>query len=243
MNLPPLLLLLGSLSVAAPVKEDPAVAAPRVVEYPWMSVAGWNARAAELAAQAKKGGVDVLFFGDSITERWATSGAEVWARAYAPRKAANFGIGGDTTQNLLWRLENGGLDGLSPRVVVLLIGTNNLGLRGDSPEDAARGAAAVVAALRKRFPEAKILLLGLLPRGEKADDPGRPGITAVNARLAKLDDGKEVRSLDFGAKLLEPDGTLTKDMAPDSLHIGPRGYAIWAEAMEPLLTKLLGPSS
>jgi lysophospholipase L1-like esterase len=234
------LMFLAASVCAGAAHEDPAAPARRATDYPWMSVAAWNAREAELSAQAKKGGVDVLFFGDSITERWAGDGGEVWRARYAPMRAANFGIGGDTTQNLLWRLANGELDGLSPKVVVLLIGTNNFGLRGDAPKDVARGVSAVVAGLKRRFPSTKIILLGLLPRGEKADDPFRASIRAVNERLAKLDDGKNVRYLDIGPKLLEADGSLSKDMMPDFLHIGARGYTIWADAMGPLLRELLG---
>jgi lysophospholipase L1-like esterase len=234
------LLLLAASVCAGSVHEDPAVPARRATDYPWMSVAAWNAREAELSAQAKKGGVDVLFFGDSITERWAGDGGEIWRARYAPLKAANFGIGGDTTQNLLWRLANGELEGLSPKVVVLLIGTNNLGLRGDAPQDVARGVKTIVADLRRRFPAAKIILLGLLPRGEKADDPFRASIRTINKRLTKLDDGKILRYLDIGPKLLEADGSLSKDMMPDFLHIGARGYAIWADAMDPLLRELSG---
>ena len=230
-------LLLAVLTAAAPVKESPSVPARRATEYPWMSVAAWNARHAELASRAKRGEVDVLFLGDSITERWA--GTETWRRRWEPLKAANFGIGGDTVQNVLWRVADGELDGLSPKVVVLMIGTNNFSLRDDAPKDVARGVAAVVTRLRRSLPKTKVLLLGILPRGEKAADPLRAAIRTTNARIARLDDGKRVRFLDFGPRLLEADGTLSKDVAPDFLHISERGYAIWADAMDPPLRELL----
>jgi lysophospholipase L1-like esterase len=233
------LLLLASLAWPAAVKEDPAVPMRRVTEYPWMSVQSWNERAARLAQQSRKGGVDVLFFGDSITERWAGPGAAVWRARYEPLKAANYGIGGDTTQNALWRLMNGELDGLDPKAVVVMIGTNNLGLRGDAPDDAARGVEAVVAGLRGRFPHAKIALFGLLPRGEKASDPFRAQIAAVNARISRLDDGNAVRYLDIGPRLLQADGSIAKTMMADFLHPEAPGYAVWADALDPVLRDFL----
>ena len=143
--------------------------------------------------RAKEGNIDLLFLGDSITQGWANN--DVWKRFYAPRNAANFGIGGDRTQHVLWRLEHGEVDGIHPKVVVLMIGTNNSG--SNTAEEIANGVTAIVKSIREKLPETKILLLGVFPRAEK---PGsiRDKLAAVNAQIAKLDDGKTVKYLDIG---------------------------------------------
>jgi len=225
-------LLLAILLLQA--KELPWEPAPRVKEYPWMSTASWKERHERFVKRAKDGTCDLLFLGDSITEGWGNNA--VWKKHFEPRKAVNFGIGGDTTQNVLWRITNGELDGLSPKAVVLLIGTNNFGLHGDAPGDVAKGVAAVVDTLRRKLPGAKILLLAVFPRDEKPNTGMRKKIAELNAELAKIEG---VRFLDIGAKFLAADGTLPKDVMPDFLHLSEKGYRIWAEAMEPELSKLL----
>lgn len=199
---------------------------------------------------AKKGGVDVLFLGDSITDFWRNEdpnrgGKKVWDAQFASLRAANFGISGDRTQHVLWRLENGELDGISPQVIVLMIGTNNTGLERDNvtprntvPE-VIDGVTAIVQKLRTKLPQAKILLLAIFPRGASPDHPQRKQVDAVNAALAKLGDGKSVRYLDIGPKFLAADGTLPKDIMPDYLHPGEKGYEIWAAAIKEPLAALL----
>ena len=191
----------------------------------------------DYSAQAKKGGLDLLFLGDSITECWAYEGPQLWAERYAPRKAANFGIGSDRTEHVLWRVQNGTLDGCAPKVVVLLIGTNNV--KRDTAPQIAEGVAAIVTEVRARLPKAKILLLGLFPRAETPDDWRRVKISEVNTHLARLDDGKTVFFLDLGPKFLRPDGTLGAEVMFDFLHLTTEGYRIWSDAMEPSLTELL----
>lgn len=232
----PLLLLFSVLGVAA--AEDPAVPAPRTKEYSWMKVATWNARHEQYLARAKEGKCDLLFLGDSITEGWGNN--ETWKKRYEPRNAVNFGIGGDTTQNVLWRITNGELEGLAPKAIVLMIGTNNFGLHNDKPEDVARGVEALVKTLRTRRPYAKILLLGMFPRDAKPGTDFRKRITAANELLAKLADDKHVTYLDIGGKFLAEDGTLPKEIMPDALHLSAKGYEIWAAAMEESLQKVLG---
>src|SRR4051794_35531071 len=175
----------GLLLVAAGrlvrAQEEPATkASPRE--------GGWKQLHDSFLARAKKKeGVNLLFFGDSITQGW--NGAQaVWDRYYGPRNAANFGIGGDRTQHVLWRIENGEVEGIHPKVVVLMIGTNNMG--ANSADEIADGIAAIVKKLREKLPETKVLLLGIFPRGERPDDPSRDKIKAVNEKAAKLDDGK-----------------------------------------------------
>ena len=206
--------------------------------------AKWVARHEGFVAEAQKGGIDILFLGDSITDFWRNQGSNVWNQYYAPRHAANFGISGDRTQHVLWRMDHGEVDGLKPRVVVLMIGTNNTGKERNSnktrntvPETIA-GVQAVVRELRAKLPASKILLLAIFPRGT-LDDPQRAQVALVNAAIAKLDDGKMVKYLDLNPKFLEADGTLPRSIMPDLLHPNKKGYQIWADAMEPTLAEML----
>jgi len=205
---------------------------------------GWIRRHEGFVAEAKQGGIDVLFVGDSITDFWRNRGSNVWSRYYAPRHAANFGISADRTQHVLWRMDNGELAGIKPKVVVLMIGTNNTGkerngknLRNTTPE-AIAGVKAVVSDIRARLPDTRLLLLGIFPRST-LDDPQRAQVALINTVLAKLDDGKMVRFLDIGPKFLEADGTLSTDIMPDLLHPSERGYQIWADAMNPTLDEMM----
>ncbi len=194
---------------------------------------------------AKKGHIDVVFLGDSITDAWGgeghrpnSSGSEVWKERFEPLHAVNFGIGGDRTQHVLWRIENGELDGYHPKAVVLMIGTNNLGSNTD--EEIADGIKAVVEAIHHKQPHAKVLLLGIFPRGEKATDKNRDRIKNINKMIAKLDDGgKTVKYLDIGDKFTEKNGDLTKEIMPDFLHLSKKGYEIEADAIEKPLKELM----
>lgn len=203
----------------------------------------WVKRHEGFVAEAKQGGIDILFMGDSITDFWRNRGSNVWNKYYAPRHAAEFGIGYDRTQNVLWRIEHGELDGIKPKIVMLLIGTNNAGNedngkpRNSTPE-IVEGVTTIVRELRTRLPESKILLFGIFPRGE-TNDPVREQVKAINAQLAKLDDGKTVKFMDIGSKFLGPDGTLSRDIMPDLLHPNEKGYQIWADAMEGPLNQML----
>lgn len=206
--------------------------------------AAWVKRHEGFLEIAKAGDIDVLFLGDSITDGWRTTGKFLWNEHFAPLKAANFGIGGDRTQHVLWRIQEGELDGIHPRVVVLMIGTNNTGLERDkvtrrnTVPETIEGVTAVVKAIRAKLPETKILFLAIFPRDEK-DSPQRTEVNQVNAAIAKLDDGQFVRYLDIGQKFLWPDGTLPKSIMPDLLHPNEVGYAIWAAAIKEPLTALL----
>jgi lysophospholipase L1-like esterase len=192
----------------------------------------------------------VLFLGDSITDFWRrddkkSGGKKVWDAHVAPLKAANFGISGDRTQHVLWRLENGELEGISPKAIVLMIGTNNTGFERDgktprnSPAEVIEGVTAIVKKLRTALPQAKILLLGIFPRGEKPDHPQRAQIAQINAALAKLGDRKAIHYLDLGPRFLKADGTLPKEFMPDFLHPGELGYEVWADAIKAPLAALL----
>jgi beta-glucosidase len=219
-------LVLGNFMAAR--AQAPATVTPVPREGVWMKMHQ------SFLEQAKKGNIDLLFLGDSITQGWHNN--EVWKRHYGPRHAANFGIGGDRTEHVLWRLQNGELEGIHPRVVVLMIGTNNSG--SNSAEDIAAGVSAIVKELRKRLPESRVLLLGVFPRSQKPDRT-RAKLRQVNEQLAKLDDGSHVFYLDIGKAFLNEDDTISRDIMPDFLHLTARGYRLWADAMEPTLWRLL----
>lgn len=184
----------------------------------------------------EQGPINLLFLGDSITAGWAGPGKEIWAEKYAPLNAANFGIGGDQTQNVLWRIHNGELDNFKPKAVVLMIGTNNTGQ--DSPEDIAAGIAMIVETIRTKLPETKILLLGVFPR-QRGREQQITKIAEINTLISRLDDGKHVRFLDIGTKFRDAEGKLPADVMPDGLHLSAKGYQIWSEAMAPLLNELM----
>jgi lysophospholipase L1-like esterase len=194
---------------------------------------------------AKQGNIEVLFMGDSITDFWRNSsgpfaGKPVFDKYYSTMKVANFGIAGDTTQGVLYRLQNGEGQGFKPKAIMLMIGTNNTG-RNSAPE-IAEGIGAVVLEMRKDFPDAKILLLGIFPRSS-VGNPVRATIAEINQRIAKLDDGKHVFYLDIGAKFLDDQGNIPRDVMSDALHPSAKGYEIWAEAVKEPLAKLLASDS
>jgi lysophospholipase L1-like esterase len=243
-NLRPALRLLGALAlltvVGAPaLHAQAAPAAANSAAVPTLRN-DWLTRHEKFNAIAKQGGVNLLFVGDSITDFWGSGsrGKPIWDKRYAPLKAANFGISGDRTEHVLWRLQNGNLDGIQPKVVVLMIGTNNLPA-DNTPAQIAEGVAAILKEIHTRCPASKVLLLGVFPRGEKANNPARAPIAEINRLIGKFDDGKQVHFLDIGAKFLTPDGTLTKEIMADALHPGLAGYQIWADAMQPKLDELL----
>ena len=189
-------------------------------------------------AIAKAGGVDVLFLGDSITAGWRGNGKDVWEKGFAAYKAANFGIGGDRTQHVLWRITNGEFDGITPKAVVLMIGTNNSG--SDDADGIAKGVTKIVKTIHEKSPATKVLLLAVFPRGTKPDGafgPQQAKLKEVNATLAKLDDGKSVHYLDIGEKFLV-NGAMKAEITPDFLHLSKAGYQIWADAITPKLAEL-----
>jgi beta-glucosidase len=193
-----------------------------------------NERVKESGSQA-----EVIFVGDSITQGWEGNGKEVWAKYYAPRHAINLGIGSDHTQHVLWRLDNGNLEGLKPKVAVVLIGVNNIPDTNNSTRQVLEGVTAVVNKIREKLPETKVLLLGIFPFREDFNLQ-RAKALQVNQALHKLDNGKSIFFLDIGHLFIEPDGRISKEMMRDFLHPSATGYRIWAEAMEPKLAELIG---
>jgi lysophospholipase L1-like esterase len=233
-----------TVPLSAGEKKNPATTPTPRLNKEMKTDAGWMKRHEGFVAIAKKGDVEVLFLGDSITDAWGgeghnpkSAGAKLYEERFVPLKAANFGIGGDRTQHVLWRIQNGELDGITPKVVMLMIGTNNVS--ADSAEQIAEGITAIVKTIGEKSPSTKVLLLAVFPRAAKAEDPARLKIAEINKIISKLDDGKRVRYLDIGKKFLQEDGTLTKEIMPDYLHLSPRGYEIWADAVTPTLKEML----
>lgn len=190
---------------------------------------------------ARGGDIDILFMGDSITDWWRSerepyAGKPVFDAHFGDMKVANFGIAGDTTQGVLYRLQNGEGQGFSPKAVMLMIGTNNT--RANTAGEIAEGVGAVVLELQKDFPDAKILLLAVFPRGA-ADDPVRAEIAEINSIISRLDDGERVVYMDIGDIFLDEQGNIPRDIMSDGLHPTTRGYELWAEAVKEPLQEML----
>jgi lysophospholipase L1-like esterase len=219
--------------------QPPDIAAPKMDPKTGEPQAGFMAAHEKFLTIAKEGKAHVVFLGDSITAGWAGAGKEVWERTFSKWNSANFGIGGDRTQHVLWRIENGELEGIKPEVAVIMIGTNNTG--GDSAESIASGVTKIVTTVRAKLPATQILLLAVFPRGSKPD--GKLGasyekIKEINSILAKLDDRKTIHFLDIGDKFIQGKDALSAEIMPDFLHLSPAGYQIWAEAITPKLSEL-----
>ncbi len=199
----------------------------------------WTDRHERTVTRVREGQVDLLFIGDSITQGWEEDGRLVWDTYYGNRRAVNLGFNSDQTENVLWRLQHGELDGIAPRLAVVMIGTNNTAMREDPPEHTAAGVKAILTTLRTRLPQTQILLLAVFPRGVSDDDPLRRVNRAVNERLRAFADQRHVFFLDLSQRFLNDHGRLSEDVMPDRLHPSEHGYRLWAEGMEDLVKQLL----
>lgn len=197
----------------------------------------WIERHNQFNERVKQGNVDLIFVGDSITHAWESEGKEVWAQYYEKRNAVNLGIGGDQTQHVLWRLDNGNIDGINPKLAVLMIGTNNVS--ANTAEEIGKGITAIVQKLRQKLPETKILLLAIFPRYEKPDAM-REKLTKASQIASKMADNRNVFFMDIGNEFTNPDGSLLQDIMPDFLHPVFEGYVRWAKAIEPQIVRLMG---
>jgi len=241
-------LLLASLCVAA---TSFAETAKNLAIDPKPRDAGWMKRHESFNAISKKGEAQLVFLGDSITQGWEKNGKDVWAKTWEPLKAANFGIGGDRTEHVIWRLQNGNFDGIKPKLVVLMIGTNNTGHQGrpaaehggvayaSSAEQTAEGVKMILDILGKKLPETKVLVLGIFPRGATKEDAMRKQNIATNNLISGLADNKRVFYMDIGNTFLQPDGTLPKEIMPDLLHLSAQGYQMWSDAIESKVKELM----
>jgi len=199
----------------------------------------WTTRHQQKLARIKKGDVDLLMIGDSITHGWEHVGRAVWDKYYKARKAVNLGYSSDRTEHVIWRLQNGEVDGISPKLAVIMIGTNNTGQCRDPADHTVQGVKAILAESRKRLPKTKILLLAIFPRQATPDAPLRKLNDQVNKAIAGFADNKTVFFLDINRKFLDDKGVLPRSIMGDLLHPGPKGYEIWAKAMEPMVKKLM----
>jgi lysophospholipase L1-like esterase len=230
----------------APAQRGPAAAADKPAPR---TDANSKLAHEQMLANLKKGRIDVYFAGDSITRRWrATDYPQFlanWNENFFGWNAANFGWGGDRIQNILWRLQNGEMEGIQPKVIVLLAGTNNIGTFPASDAkvaDITKGIKALLDTLREKAPKATIILMGILPRNDGRDSAAlMRSIDRINENIAKLADGKSVRCLNINDKLADKDGKLLQGMTVDRLHLSLKGYQVWADALKPLLRELLGP--
>ncbi len=195
-------------------------------------------RHAEFLYRLTEGDVGLLFLGDSITDAWPRRGEYSWLK-FAPYNPADFGVSGDRTEHLLWRISNGELEGIHPKVTVIMIGTNNIGQLGtEDPAWAAAGVKKIVDTVQQKLPQTKILLLAVFPR-DLADSKRRADVAAINAIIGKFDNGTSIRYLDIGKVFLDDKGELPKDIMPDKLHPTAKGYDLWYNAMAPTLNQML----
>jgi lysophospholipase L1-like esterase len=213
-----------------------------------------NSRTAheQLLEKARRGGIDVYFAGDSITRRWGTSDPQYrsfltnWIQNFFGWNAGNFGWGGDSIQNILWRLQNGELDDVNPKVIVLLAGANNVGSApprgGDEAkvEEIARGIRALLSTMQQKATNATIVLMGILPRNDGGISIVST-INKINARISGFADGRKIRYVNINDRLADRDGKLFEGVTVDRLHLSVKGYQVWADALKPVLTELLGP--
>ena len=230
----PLLCLTTLLFAIAAIAEDKLHSATKPVPRS----GGWTKRHQSFNKRVAQGNCDLIFIGDSITQGWEGRGKKVCAKHYTKRNAVNLGIGGDRTQHVIWRLDNGNLHRIKPKAAVIMIGTNNSG--SNSSQEIADGVEVIVKQLRKKLPETKVLLLGVFPRGANKADKRRQVNEGANATFKKIADGKSVHYLDIGQKFLKEDGTLPREIMPDLLHLSEKGYTIWAESIEAKLKELMG---
>lgn len=231
------LALLCQLSCAlSPMPPSGTTPSKRTIEYSWMSVAAWDKMHAEDAVVAQYDQVDVLFVGDSITAGWDW---QIWEKNFKPLKAANFGIGGDNTGNVLWRLQHGAVGNIQPKLIVLLIGVNNIGGMQETPEQAAAGVTKVVQQLQLAWPNSKILLNAVFPFDQTPSSENRSKVKKLNQIIAKLGNNNSIFFKDYGPLLLQKDGSISPDIMADFLHPTPKGYQIWADAMTPDIQTLL----
>jgi beta-glucosidase len=226
------------LSLPAPFQafdRTPTAVIPAPQTMSW-----WTTRHEHTLARIRQGDVDLLMIGDSITQRWADEGRQVWNAYYGHRRAVNLGFSGDRTEHVLWRLNHGEIDGIDPTLAVVMIGTNNTGARHDPPKDTAAGIQAILSTLRTRLPDTKILLLGVFPRGASTDDPLRQVTVAINALIRTYADNQQIFFLDLSPLFLDNQGRLSQHLMPDYLHPNKLGYQVWADGMEDMLKRLLG---
>ena len=233
----------AAAAVAAAVNADIRAITPARPDSDWAQP-WWDQRFEAKQKEVTAGGSQVVFIGDSITHFWETTGKPQWNKYFAgaPYKAMQLGFSGDRTEHLLWRIDHGEFDGYEAKAIVLLIGTNNTGhfpIEEEPPSDTIIGIKAVIDRLLEKQPKARIILHPIFPRGTDLNDQGRIRNALVNREIMKLADGRRVVWCDFNSEFLLPDGSLPKEIVPDFLHPGPSGYELWANAVMPVIDRVL----
>ena len=199
----------------------------------------WEPRHEKVNKRLKEGNVDLLWLGDSITHGWENQGKKIWDTYYASRNAVNMGFSGDRTEHVLWRLDHSNFENVSPKLAIVMIGTNNSNGKDNTAEEIADGIITICKRLRTRFPKMKILLLAIFPRNPKPSAQREKNAEA-SLLASSIADGKTIYYMDINQKFLTDDGTLTKDIMPDFLHPNETGYKIWAEAIESKVAQFMG---
>jgi len=199
----------------------------------------WQKRYNEKILQAKESKIDLLMLGDSISHGWEKKGASVWSEFYQSRNAFNLGFSGDRTEHVLWRLRNGAVDNIQPKLTVLMIGTNNTGQRMDPAEHTAQGIKAIISELKIRLPHSKVLLLGVFPRQYSPHNEMRIRNKEINHLIENFKDEDHVYYLNINNIFLRDDNVMNKELMPDLLHPNKLGYQRWAEAIEPMINQLM----
>ncbi len=232
-----LVLLLTTLVFFSACKSAPQDAPRTLVTLVPVENEGMHERNVELAKSAKANpGAQLVFLGDSITQGWEGEGLATWKSSFGTFAPINLGVSGDRTEHVLWRLAQGAYDQLQPKLIVIMIGTNNTGHRMDPPADIAAGVQEILAQLKKRFPKAKLALLAIFPRGETPEDPMRVNNSAVNAMLVGIAKQAGAEWMDLSRAFVDANGVLSKTLMPDLLHPNTRGYEVWANSIrDPLI--------
>ncbi len=220
---------------------------PKVSNDFW-SIDWWMPRHEEKVAQAKEGKAELVMIGDSITNYWENAaqnpsdiaGKKVWDAHFSNINTLNLGFGGDRTENVIWRLEHGEIDHINPKLAVIMIGTNNTGMRMDKPEYIARGVEKIIDLVKQKLPNTKIVVLAIFPCNEFPQDPSRVNNQAANLLIKKVAENKGAEFKDIGSVFLTKDGVLSHDIMTDLLHPNTKGYELWASQLEPIFKKYLG---
>ncbi|MCM8534955.1 MAG: GDSL-type esterase/lipase family protein [Lentisphaeraceae bacterium] len=236
-----LLALLTALTSCCSYFQEPPLSIIPVEQDAKWAVKWWMPRHKEkLEVKNKMEKVDLVFLGDSITHAWDNKGKEVWQQYYTKRNALNIGFSGDRTEHVLWRLNHGAVDGIDPKLLVLMIGTNNTGHRQDPAAETALGIETILETLEDKLPNTKVLLLAVFPRGAKADDKLRVINTDINNIIKDFADDERVFYMNINKVFLEEDGTLSKKVMKDLLHPNKDQYKVWASTIEPEVKVLMG---
>lgn len=239
----PLILLTSFLTVSASAQtntcpDTSAALTPAPLEEEW-AVEWWMPRHEEKLKEEGRESAEILLIGNSITHGWENEGKDVWESYFGDYGTFNIGYSGDRTENVLWRFEHGELDGINPKLALLMIGTNNTGHRQDPPECTTRGIEIILEELKDRLPETKIVLLAIFPRSESPDDELRKLNNEINNRIEKIAENEDALFLDINHIFLNDDKMLPEEIMPDFLHPNEKGYELWAKEIEPTVLELL----